>query len=1033
MKILAIRGKNLASLDGEFQIDFATEPLKSAGLFAITGSTGAGKSTILDALCLALFDDTPRFKNAGNGEIIDSSGKTVTQKNSANILRKGTGEGYAEVDFVALNGMIYRSKWSIKRARTKPDGALQNSDISLLNVTNNTHCQGTKTELLIEITRIIGLSFSQFTRAVLLAQGDFATFMKANDSDKAEILEKLTGTDIYTRISTNIYERYKIADAEFLNIRSKINDVSLLTVDEFDALELKLNSLAAEISQIKVREQQLNKRLEWLNINEQLQIEITNTRSALAAAKLALEESKPRQDYIAMVNSVQEIRDTYNLGENSAKQLIDSNKQLGFKQAETIKISDELSKVATQHRESETRLTALRSEYEVIAPDIVKARTIDVKIDEMGKNAKSAQKEVDDATDRGVSLDKLIVLLERDIVNKNNEIALCQEWLNLRREHLLIVSKYDLVISVLNNYQAAKKQFSSNVTLYESNSEQLEVDKRLLKEQEEALMSLDTILPDEIVSLRKKLVEGDPCPICGSVHHPLSNEVNQKTKMREEEINRSKDEVKKLIEKISNVITNSESELTRLKTMIEGYGIQVSISETELNEYLVSIPNWRKLNDEEKLKDGLTKLTTKWNEKTNEKQDAEKLLSELEVKLELTQSNRANIKSECVEKASKLANYQNALIQLQQERRAIFDGRKADEVEQEYKNAIEKESLEKDRLLTNKTILGNKQQGIAGEITQIENYIKALNETIIKCDLEVNRWLLNTGGAISVSLLKELLSITVAWIEQERNALNSINEKRITIEAKLNEQSSKLKKHHESEYRELNKLVSPQILQNEIEELSEKLVSLNSLHSDAELELKDEIRNREMVSKYDVELSIKSAEYQNWAKLNELFGSASGDKFKKIAQGYTLDSLLAFANKHLEELTKRYKLQRIVGKNNDGLGLQVIDDYSYGDIRSVHSLSGGESFLISLALALGLSSLSSNKMNIESLFIDEGFGSLDIDTLRVAMSALEHLQTQGRKIGVISHVQEMTEQIKVKIEVRKTANGKSKVEVTESN
>jgi exonuclease SbcC len=176
---------------------------------------------------------------------------------------------------------------------------------------------------------------------------------------------------------------------------------------------------------------------------------------------------------------------------------------------------------------------------------------------------------------------------------------------------------------------------------------------------------------------------------------------------------------------------------------------------------------------------------------------------------------------------------------------------------------------------------------------------------------------------------------------------------------------------------------------------------------------------------FEKELKEKEQLHQDWAKLNDLLGSANGDKFKKIAQGYTLDVLLGYANKHLGELTERYRLEKIPGT----LSLQVIDNDMLGEVRTIHSLSGGESFLISLSLALGLSSLSSKKMKIESLFIDEGFGSLDINTLSIAMNALENLQTQGRKIGVISHVEEMKERISTQIQVIKSANGKSFIEI----
>ena len=135
--------------------------------------------------------------------------------------------------------------------------------------------------------------------------------------------------------------------------------------------------------------------------------------------------------------------------------------------------------------------------------------------------------------------------------------------------------------------------------------------------------------------------------------------------------------------------------------------------------------------------------------------------------------------------------------------------------------------------------------------------------------------------------------------------------------------------------------------------------------------------------------------------------------------------LLGYANRHLLELARRYRLERIA----DSLALLVVDQDMADERRSVHSLSGGESFLVSLALALGLASLSSNRVRVESLFIDEGFGSLDADTLRVAMDALDNLQAQGRKVGVISHVQEMTERIGIQIQVRRQAGGQSRVEV----
>ena len=180
MKIEALRGMNLASLEGTFEVDFTQEPLASAGIFAITGSTGSGKSTLLDALCLALYGETPRLYNAkGSDDILDVKEKTIKATDPRNLLRRGCAEAYAEVEFTALNGMHYRARWSVARARNKADGNLQAVSQRLYNLSEDeVELSGTKTEILAQIVALTGLSSAQFTRAMLLAQGDFATFLQ---------------------------------------------------------------------------------------------------------------------------------------------------------------------------------------------------------------------------------------------------------------------------------------------------------------------------------------------------------------------------------------------------------------------------------------------------------------------------------------------------------------------------------------------------------------------------------------------------------------------------------------------------------------------------------------------------------------------------------------------------------------------------------------------------------------------------------------------------------------------------------------
>jgi exonuclease SbcC len=180
------------------------------------------------------------------------------------------------------------------------------------------------------------------------------------------------------------------------------------------------------------------------------------------------------------------------------------------------------------------------------------------------------------------------------------------------------------------------------------------------------------------------------------------------------------------------------------------------------------------------------------------------------------------------------------------------------------------------------------------------------------------------------------------------------------------------------------------------------------LHSDASLR----VRQQSLMTQIEQD----GVTLAQWSLLNDLIGSASGDKFRRFAQGLTLDHLVALANRQLDRLHGRYLLQR---RAQDLLELDVVDTWQADAARDTRTLSGGESFLVSLALALALSDLVSHKTRIESLFLDEGFGTLDAQTLDTALDALDALNASGKTIGVISHVEAMKERIPVQIKVRK--------------
>jgi exonuclease SbcC len=199
-------------------------------------------------------------------------------------------------------------------------------------------------------------------------------------------------------------------------------------------------------------------------------------------------------------------------------------------------------------------------------------------------------------------------------------------------------------------------------------------------------------------------------------------------------------------------------------------------------------------------------------------------------------------------------------------------------------------------------------------------------------------------------------------------------------------------------------------------------------HDEAWLQVRGALRDddaaREAVASLRPDIERQQGVVDLWASLAEVIGSSDGARFRTFAQGVTLESLLVHANTHLGALSDRYRLVRLAGHDLDF----VVEDRASGsDRRGVNSLSGGETFLVSLALALGLASLSSRDLEIGSLFIDEGFGTLDPDTLDMVLSALDALQSGGRQVGVVSHVPGIAERIGWRVDVVPRGNGQSDV------
>lgn len=1024
MRILAIRGKNLASLEKAFEIDFTAEPLRSAGIFAITGSTGSGKSTLLDALCLALFDQTPRTSHASeNIPIRDVGDKTLNQRDCRNILRRGTSEGYAEVDFVSLGRETFRARWSVKRAYNKAEGSMQSSEIRLHNLSTGHEEPGRKTELLARIVDLIGLTFDQFTRSVLLAQGDFATFLKARQPEKAELLEKLTGTDIYSRISIAIYEKSKNADAELEAVTRRIEGIERLSEEQRMTYETEKLAIIHELAGLKEAADRLTAQLKWQTEHVRLCDEQKQAERHLEQARQAITEARERYEYIVQIDRVQEIRDTFRHLENLRQTLSESQANLQTAIGRHTENEPLLTEAIRAVADCEHEQTRLIEKQRQIAPQIVRARELDVLMEKAKKDLEEARKEFEDAQKRKVKTEENFRDIREALTQTQKELIAREEWFTTHRDFERIAARTELLLSLITEAQTVQEQ-------KQRNEQTLEAGKRIVCDQEKEMERLrqeaerlNRIMPAEIATLRAQLKEGAPCPVCGSLHHPAAS-LAETQRMKERELEQAKADNARRLETIAADRETRKNEITEISALIGNYTEQYTAAYRKLEEHLAPLSGWQALFERAALTEHLITRKTEWDNASTALTEAQERLKRLHIDLENEQTRIQETDRIWRVTTEKNEHCRNVLEQWQTERQTVLRGKPADAAEKYFADNLSLIASKLKKLNEKSNLLSAEQKSLSDHIAQRRQDLAKLVAEEDMLQKTVETWMTGKEG-ITAERLSELLSKSNAWIQAEKQALNTLTEAETTARATLAERNKNLAMHYESNDRPAGQNTTSEALKACLQEKKQQTEERTRRQTELDVVLTANARNEKQIETLEKERQAKYAHAGNWQKLNTLLGSASGNKFKEIAQGYTLDTLLGYANKHLRELTSRYKLQRVPGS----LALQVVDLDMLNEVRTVHSLSGGESFLISLALALGLSSLSSNRMNVESLFIDEGFGSLDNDTLSIAMDALERLQTQGRKIGVISHVPEMTERIAVRISLTKTSNGKSEIEI----
>ncbi|MEM9547594.1 MAG: SbcC/MukB-like Walker B domain-containing protein [Bacteroidota bacterium] len=1004
MKILKIAFKNINNLKGENVISFEEEPLKTAGIFAITGPTGSGKSTLLDVITLALFNKIPRFKGSITKSNIEGLGSVMTHH---------TDEASASITY-EIHDQKYTSSWSLSRTRT---GNLKDYEMFIYDA-NGTPLDLKKSEVPAKNEAFIGLKYDQFVKSIILSQGQFSRFLKADKSERGQLLENLTGASIYRKISIAAYEKFKTVKDEVALEKDRLDHIRILSKEDRAATETQIeadNHLKAD----------LDAKLQNLQAVQQVKSDIQKMTAALASKKgeqeflkKEIETYRTQLDQLDIYDKLSPI-----LGEltrykdakvnqsklqieikASERMIIESegvrkevlgemteltgvtievdnfNKEMSRFEKEIHTLNQELGHVQKKGEEARERINSKAEMYKLelnpkAGPDVVipllqkRMEGHDLNISTAGMGPEITPEEVDEVYNAKV--EELEALSALQLAYESETLA--------RSRKIKTETSLSELSTIIDRYTPLKSSAEKLVLSTKKNI-------KLLEKQRQ-----DAMLIAQLSDHRKELTDGEPCPLCGALEHPYS-----------EHVPKEDSELDLQIENASTELTTYEREyeqyhrnVTESKAQKKLLDEQMSALEEELQNAILEIENKRK-----------TYTGSENVDKNKIKHVWEKMKNKVDLLSKVSKSVRSRsmllvLIEDFNELQAILSNYKELHSRL----KSRYTG---DDVSAEC-NALQNRFVEATtKITTQNAVLAN----YSTQLKQIEGFIE---KTLQKLTPEVE--------GIGFSSLDETAAFIIS--ENELNQLKAKKEefaqKSVALKTEIGtlltsiEEGKQKDSMMDTPLENVNQMILAQSAEREslIRSIGEKTAILQ----------KDD-QEKERIKSKESELKKLQEKLDKWSLLNKLIGEKTGNKFANFAQGLTLQNLLVYANNRLLKLSDRYLLDKPL---KDG-PLTVIDQYQGNIQRSVTTLSGGESFLISLALALSLSDMASKNVNLESLFIDEGFGTLDQDSLDIAMNTLERLQTESQKtVGVISHVEALKERIHVQIKMEKNAQGYGRI------
>ncbi len=1016
MKIEKIEIRNIASI-ADASIDFLSDEFIREPVFLITGETGSGKSTILDAITLALYKKTSRLNGVADPYVKFRNGTDeLTAGDINNVARKGTSYSRAAVTYRANDGRRYVSEIIIRRSRGRSDGNFQPPEMSLSRQTDDGgwyEIERKPSGVVAANVSITGLGYDQFVKTVILPQGGFSNFLKSNSNEKAEILEKLTGTEIFGKISTGVYAGYNEAKMLADQVKLKIDTLkgALMSGEEKDDAILKKEETAAKLTVAETDKNDGHNALV-------LAIKAGSAGKSLAEAAERMQEAYKRLNSPEIISRSSELRSLkekekeIKLLESCDALLKEKDEMFAGTESDRKMMRD---KIADVFMVSEAAGFLDRLALEAIGRWDEETAGLDRRAEEALK--------VKTAAEERKNVIEYRILQENFRKERNRYAALLKERDDLEKEMSALLDEERLCRESAVN---AKKNL------------------------EKASMTVSEL----VVRLRQSLKQGDICPVCGSRIDSVINAGNEIFDSLYEDAEKECAAAEKSLE---DVISRKD---------VSGRKLAGTVSEMQLRKQLMD-------KAEALLREKGAEPEGACAAEYPDGYDAVMLAEEMD-KVSMQIADSVKIMEE-VKSAKDIVRDRKSKTMLLRPK-YISRKEEASRMLMEFPRSVFPEGTLRELMMTSEISAGN------------HSFEKTEANMLVNSDSIADARSFAAGLAVRISELdrknseilkvRKMISETVGEDESRCRALMSRRDEIMSYEKDLEDlrkesdeargmynsaivKASAIRKELGNAPDGVRRFLDYELLDNLLDEkrcseeglmellsagtagLQKTLSELDIIHTglvrehssicqrlDNDMKIKREIEHLENDNRRNLEVLDK------WMILNEAFGSQSGVKFRKIAQKYIYGILIANANGHLGKMMHgRYQL--CPGQDDESLMMLVKDHDMADSLRPVSTLSGGETFIISLSLALGLSSMTGREMNIRSLFIDEGFGALSDNELEQVLEVLHELGNgRGRKreerclVGIISHVEALRERIGTRVNVVKNGTGTSSVTVT---